>query len=125
MAHSHFGKYIWVTEFPEKFKQFYCDTAVKNGDNIVLSSELWWNKVKVASVSFSGSDFQKSFKRIKFLGLDTKSFKTYLKAINLASSEAYLGSLYIERLMMVFLEIDNMKEVLMFPRSPQGTVMDP
>ena len=124
-AHSTHGDYLWVTEFPETFKQFYCDTTEVGGKNVVMSSELWWRGTKVASVSFSGSDHQKTLSRIKMLGLNPKSFKTYLNSIQLASAEAYLGSLYIERLMMVILDLDNMKESLMFPRATQGTVLDP
>lgn len=124
-AHKTYGKYLWITEFPEEFKQFYCDTKVRDGRNVVLASELWWNGIKVASVSFSNSDYEKIRNRIKFLGLDPKNFKVYLDSIQLGSSEAYLGSLYIERLMMVLLNIDNMKETLMFPRAAQGTVLDP
>jgi len=124
-AHNCYGNYYWVTEFPEKFKQFYCETISRNDKNIVLSSELWWRNVKVGSVSFSNSDNQKTLDRIKLLGLTPKNFKTYLDAINLASPEAYLGSLYIERLMMVLLNIDNIKETLMFPRAARGTVLDP
>ena len=98
---------------------------MKDGRNVVLASELWWNGIKVASISFSNSDYEKTRARIKFLGLDLKNFKVYLNSIQLGSSEAYLGSLYIERLMMVLLNIDNMKETLMFPRAAQGTVLDP
>jgi len=119
------GPYFWLSEFPENFKQFYCNTSKKNGKSVVQASELWWNGVKSASVSFSNSSYEKTLGRIKLLGLDPNNFKTYLDAIRLGSSEAYLGSLYIERLMMVLLEIDNMKETLMFPRAAQGTVLDP
>ena len=124
-AHDCYGKYFWVTEFPEKFKQFYCDTINKGSKNVVLSSELWWRNVKVGSVSFSSSDYQKTLGRIKLLGLEPKNFKTYLNATDFASSDAYLGSLYIERLMMVLLNIENIKETVMFPRATRGTVLDP
>lgn len=124
-AHKKYGQYIWITEFPESFKQFYCDTKESGDKTVVQASELWWNGIKVASVSFSNSDYEKSLDRIKFLGLNPKNFETYLNSIQLGSSEAYLGSLYIERLMMVLLKIDNMKETLMFPRAAQGTLLDP
>jgi aspartyl-tRNA synthetase len=124
-AHRLYGRYLWVTEFPEKFKQFYCDTIEVNDENVVLASDLWWNKVKVASVSFSNSDYKKTLKRIGMLGLNRKNFKNYLNSIQLGSPEAYLGSLYIERLMMVILGINNIKDALMFPRAAQGTVLDP
>lgn len=124
-AHKTYSQYIWITEFPESFKQFYCDTKKSGDKTVVQASELWWNGIKVASVSFSNSDYEKSLDRIKFLGLNPKNFETYLNSIQLGSSEAYLGSLYIERLMMVLLKIENMKETLMFPRAAQGTVLDP
>lgn len=124
-AHDCYGKYFWVTEFPEKFKQFYCDTKKRSDKNVVLSSELWWRNVKVGSVSFSSSNYQKTLGRIKLLELDPKNFEIYLDAINLASSDAYLGSLYIGRLMMVLLNIENIKETAMFPRATRGTVLDP
>jgi aspartyl-tRNA synthetase len=124
-AHKSYGGYLWVKEFPEGFKQFYCDTIKRGNKNVVLSSELWWNNQKVASVSFSNSDYGKTLDRIKILGLNQRDLKTYLNSIRLGSAEAYLGSLYIERLMMAILKIDNMKETLMFPRAAQGTVLDP
>lgn len=124
-AHNRYGKCFWIVEFPEQFKQFYCDTLRRGNRNVVLSSELWWNNIKIASISFSNSDYQKTFNRIKMLGLNPNNFKTYLKAISLASAEAYLGSLYIERLMMVFLNIDNIKEAQLFPRAQQGAILDP
>jgi len=124
-AHKTYGQYFWLTEFPENFKQFYCDTLEREGKKVVRASELWWNGVKVASVSFSNSNYEKTLGRIKLLELNPENFKTYLNSIQLGSSEAYLGSLYIERLMMVFLKIENMKETLMFPRAAQGTVLDP
>lgn len=124
-AHSLYGRCLWVTEFPEKSKQFYCDTITVDNKDVVSASELWWNSTKVASVSFSNSNHKKTLNRIKMLGLNPKNFKTYLNSIQLASAEAYLGSLYIERLMMVILNIDNMKETLIFPRAAQGTVLDP
>ena len=124
-AHNHYGNYLWITEFPEQFKQFYCDTHKKGDKELVSASELWWNGNKVASVSFSNSDYEKTLSRIRKLGLNPNNFKIYLNAIRLGSLEAYLGSLYIERLMMVVLKIDNMKETILFPRAARGTVLDP
>lgn len=63
-AHKKYGQYIWVIEFPESFKQFYCDTKKSGDKTVVQASELWWNGIKVASVSFSNSDYEKSLKRI-------------------------------------------------------------
>lgn len=124
-AHNHFGKYLWVVDFPKEFKQFYCDTIKRENKEVVLASELWWDGVKVASVSFSNSDYEKTLSRIKGLGLLPRNFKTYLNALKLAPLDAYLGSLYIERLMMVILNIGNMKETILFPRAASGTVLDP
>ncbi len=124
-SHHRYGNYFWVTEFPIKFKQFYCSTVRRENNEVVLASELWWNGIKVASVNFSDSNYKKTLSRINTLGLMPKNFKVYLNAIKLASFEAHLGSLYIERLMMVLLKIDNMKETIMFPRATRGTVLDP
>jgi aspartyl-tRNA synthetase len=125
-AYSIYGNCFWITEFPEKFKQFYCDTKKDKDNNIiVIAAELWLNKKKIVAISYSGSDHKKTIDRIKLLGLNGQHFRVYLEAIQMGSPETYLGSIYIERLLMTILDIKNMKEVVMFPRSPKGTPIDP
>lgn len=124
-GHEEFGPCFWVAEFPEQFKQFYCHTFERNGKKFVSAAELWINGNKVVSSAYSTSDYQETIDRIRLLKLDKLNFSTYLKSIQAASSEAYLGSFYVERLIMALLDIKNMKEVLMFPRAIKGAVLDP
>lgn len=120
---KNLGNYFWVINFPLSFKQFYC--ATDENKKIVLSGELWWNNIKVASISLSDSDITKTKQRLRLLGLNENHFKTYLKAINYASTDAALGSINIERLLMVILNLKNIREVITFPRARRQTVLDP
>jgi len=99
------GNYFWVINFPLDFKQFYC--AVDEDKKSVLCAELWWNKIKIGSVSLSDSDIKKVEKRIKLLKLKKQSYKAYLDAISYTSSCAVLGSINLERLLMVILGLSN------------------
>ena len=120
------GDYFWVIEFPEKFKQFYCKTNKKNSDDVVvLAGELWWKNIKVASLSISDIDSNKIRKRLKILRLDKKNFKTYLNAVDYASNEAALGSVYLDRLTMILFDLKNIREGILFPRSHKQSVLDP
>jgi nondiscriminating aspartyl-tRNA synthetase len=124
-ACSTLGPCFWIYEFPEQFKQFYCMTYKKGQGSYVSACELWLNGNKVASSSFSDSNYDKQLARLALLGLNPDNFDTYLKSIQSASLSAYLGSFYIERLMMALLGIKNMKETIMFPRAIRGATLDP
>jgi aspartyl-tRNA synthetase len=121
-AENALGNYFWIIDFPENFKQFYCSVDERKK---LLAGELWWNKTKIASVGFSDSNAKKTLERLKLLGLNEKKFRIYLKAINCASNNAVLGSINLERLMMVLLNLKNIREVIMFPRSKHQAVLEP
>ena len=124
-ASSTLGPCFWVYDFPEQFKQFYCTTYKRDQKSYVSACEMWLNGNKVVSSSFSDSNYDKQLARLALLGLNPENFDTYLKSIQSASLGAYLGSFYVERLMMALLGMKNMKETVMFPRAIRGATLDP
>lgn len=119
---ENLGEYFWVVDFPQNFKQFYC--AVDEDKKTTISAELWWNKAKVASVNLSDSDIKNVKKRLKLLGLEEQNYKTYLKAIDYASSDAVMGSINLERLLMVILGLPNIKETILFPHAKRQNILE-
>jgi aspartyl-tRNA synthetase len=106
-------EFYFITKYPIEAKPFY---TMPEGDNLSRGFDLECKGVEIASGSQRIHEVNLLKKRIKECGLDTKDFKSYLKAFSYGMPPHGGFGFGIERFLMELLDIKNVRECILFPR---------
>jgi len=119
VAYRTLGKihpyFYFVTDWPTSLKPFYIKPR---DDNPRLSEgfDLMWRWIEIASGGTRVHDKEVLVKRLREQGLHPDSFKYHLQAFDYGMPPHAGWAIGLERLMMMFTGIRNIREVVLFPR---------
>jgi aspartyl-tRNA synthetase len=105
--------FYFITKYPLEAKPFY---TMPEGDKYSRSFDLACKGVEMASGSQRIHDFEILKMRIKECDLEPKDFESYLKAFRYGMPPHGGFGFGIERFIMELLDINNIRECILFPR---------
>ena len=106
-------EFYFITKYPIEAKPFY---TMPEGDKYSRGFDLECKGVEIASGSQRIHDSELLKKRIKECGLNPKDFDSYLKAFRYGMPPHGGFGFGIERFLMELLDIQNIRECILFPR---------
>ncbi len=119
LAEEHFKRPVIVRDYPKEIKAFYMRL---NDDNKTVAAM----DVLVPGIGelIGGSQREDRLdvleKRIKDLGMDTKTYEWYLDSRRFGSVPHAGFGLGFERMMMLVTGISNIRDTIPFPRTPKS-----
>ncbi len=114
LGEKHKG-YYFITHFPTKSKPFYIQPCEDNPE-LSESFDLMYSWIELASGGTRISDRKLLEKRLIEQGLNVKAFEYHLKVYDYGMPIHAGWGLGLERLLMVLVNKNNIREVILFPR---------
>jgi len=110
--------FYFLTDWPIKLKPFY---ITEKQDNVELSEsfDLQYGYLELSSGGSRLHNPEKIKSRLKEQNLDTSKFSEHLQAFDWGMPPHAGWGLGLERLLTVILGIDNVREVILYPRDPE------
>ena len=114
-----FGKPVFVTDYPKEIKAFYMKQN-PDGKTVAATDLLVPGIGEIIGGSQREDDFDKLSARIKELGLKEEDYWWYLDLRKYGSCVHSGFGLGFERMMMYLTGMQNIRDVLPFPRTPKN-----
>ena len=116
LGEKHSG-FFFLTDWPMKLKPFYIHE--KDDDNTLSRSfDLQYGYLELSSGGRRLHDPEQLKSRLKEQGLDPTSFEEHLKTFGWGMPPHSGWGMGLDRLMTVLIGIDNVREVVLYPRDP-------
>ena len=109
------GEHYFITDWPTASKPYYTMPSTTDPE-ISLSFDLMHPKMELASGSKRIHEVELLTSKIDAMGLNPDSFEFYLRAFRFGMPPHAGWGLGLERVLMTMLDIDNIREVVLFPR---------
>jgi aspartyl-tRNA synthetase len=109
--------FFFLTEWPMKLKPFYIREKDDNPD-ISRSFDLQFGFLELSSGGTRLHDPKKIKERLKEQGLDPTQFENHLQAFDWGMPPHAGWGMGLERLLTTLMGIDNVREVILYPRDP-------
>ncbi len=106
-------EYYFITKYPDACKPFY---AQPEGDELSRSFDLGKSGMEVTSGAQRVHDPDLLRERIEAMGAETSDFEDYLKPFRYGMPPHGGFGLGIERIVMEMLDLQNIREAVLFPR---------
>ena len=119
LSEKVFGKPVFVTDYPKDIKAFYMKQN-DDGKTVAATDLLVPGIGELIGGSQREDDIEKLKARIKELGLKEKDYWWYLDLRRFGSSEHSGFGLGFERMMMYLTGMQNIRDVIPFPRTPKN-----
>ncbi len=119
LSEKLFGKPVFVTDYPKEIKAFYMKQN-PDGKTVAASDLLVPGIGEIIGGSQREDDFEKLKARIKELGLQEEDYWWYLDLRRYGSCVHSGFGLGFERMMMYLTGMQNIRDVLPFPRTPKN-----
>ena len=119
LSEKVFGKPVFVTDYPKEIKAFYMKQN-PDGKTVAASDLLAPGIGEIIGGSQREDDFDKLLARIKELGLNEEDYWWYLDLRKYGSCVHSGFGLGFERMMMYLTGMQNIRDVLPFPRTPKN-----
>jgi len=118
------GEHYFIKEWPLKLKPYYTMLIEKDGRKETLSKsfDLMHPRVELASGSQRINDYELLKNQMKIRGLNPDNFSFYLDAFRYGMPPHAGWGLGLDRLIMTMLNIDNVRDAVMFPRDRRRLV---
>src|SRR5665648_582838 len=112
------GEHYFIIDWPTSIKPYYTQC---HEDNIEISKgfDMMHPRMELSSGAQRIHNHDELKARIEGKGLDPDGFEFYLKAFRYGMPPHAGWGLGLERLLMTMLEIDNIRDVVLFPRDKQ------
>ena len=112
------GEHYFIVDWPTSIKPYYTQC---HEDNIEISKgfDMMHPRMELSSGAQRIHNHDELKARIEGQGLDPDGFEFYLKAFRYGMPPHSGWGLGLERLLMTMLEIDNIRDVVLFPRDKQ------
>ena len=114
-----FGKPVFVTDYPKEIKAFYMKLN-PDGKTVAACDLLVPGIGEIIGGSQREDDFEKLNNRLKELGLNEKDYWWYMDLRKYGSCTHSGFGLGFERMMMYLTGMQNIRDVLPFPRTPNN-----
>ncbi|MCX9009895.1 MAG: aspartate--tRNA(Asn) ligase [Candidatus Methanoperedens sp.] len=109
------GEHYFIVDWPTKIKPFYAQ-PYENKPEICRAFDMMHPRMELSSGAQRVHSYETLRSRIEAQGLNADSFEFYLKAFRFGMPPHAGWGLGAERLLMTMLGIDNIREVVLFPR---------
>ena len=119
LSEKVFGKPVFVTDYPKEIKAFYMKQN-PDGKTVAASDLLAPGIGEIIGGSQREDDFDKLLARIRELGLKEEDYWWYLDLRKYGSCVHSGFGLGFERMMMYLTGMQNIRDVLPFPRTPKN-----
>lgn len=124
-SHEHIlgkrmGEHYFITEWPRAIKPFYAQPI--EGKDTCDAFDLMHPRMELSSGSQRVHSYELLRENIDSKGLNPDSFEFYLNAFRYGMPPHAGWGLGIERLLMSMLELDNVREAVLFPRDRRRLV---
>ncbi|MBR6466435.1 MAG: asparagine--tRNA ligase, partial [Bacteroidales bacterium] len=119
LVEKHFGKPVILTDFPKEIKAFYMK---QNEDGkTVRGMDVLFPKIgEIIGGSERESSYEKIMARINELNMDTKNLWWYLDTRRWGTCPHAGFGLGFERLLLFVTGMQNIRDVIPFPRTPKN-----
>jgi len=117
---AQIGEHYFITEWPRAIKPFYAQPI--EGKETSNAFDLMHPRLELASGSQRVHSYELLKQNIESKGLSTTSFEFYLDAFRYGMPPHAGWGLGVERLLMSMLELENVREVVLFPRDRRRLV---
>lgn len=119
LVEKHFGKPVILTDFPKEIKAFYMK---QNEDGkTVRGMDVLFPKIgEIIGGSERESSYEKIMNRINELGMDTTNLWWYLDTRRWGTCPHAGFGLGFERLLLFVTGMQNIRDVIPFPRTPKN-----
>ena len=114
-----FGKPVFVTDYPAEIKAFYMKQN-PDGKTVAATDLLAPGIGEIIGGSQREEDFDKLSAKIKELGMDENTYDWYLDLRKYGSVVHSGFGLGFERMMMYLTGMQNIRDVIPFPRTPKN-----
>ncbi len=108
------GEHYFIIDWPTESKPYY--TMASDNPKISCSFDLMHPRMELASGSQRIHEADLLTSRIDAMGLNPDSFEFYLRAFRFGMPPHAGWGLGLERVLMTMLELENIREVVLFPR---------
>jgi len=108
--------FYFLNKFPFAAKPFY--VYCEEGEEYARSTDLYFRGVEMSSGGQREHRYEKLMKNVKERGMTEKSVEWFTKFFKFGVSSHGGFALGIERITMILLGIENVREVVLFPRDP-------
>lgn len=109
------GEHYFIVDWPTKIKPFYA-LPNENKPELCRAFDMMHPRMELSSGAQRVHSYELLRKRITEQGLDADGFEFYLKAFRYGMPPHSGWGLGAERLLMTMLGIENIREVVLFPR---------
>ena len=111
-------EFFFITDWPMKLKPFYIREKEEE-PTISRSFDLQFGYLELSSGGTRLHDPEKIKLRLKEQGLDPSQFENHLQAFDWGMPPHAGWGLGLERLLTTLIGIDNVREVILYPRDPE------
>ncbi len=115
---KQFPQYYFIIDWPTTSKAFYIKPKKENPE-LCESFDLMYGPIELVSGGTRISNREDLAKRIAEKGLEPKNFEYHLKIFDYGMPPHAGFGLGLDRLIMMLTNIENIREVVLFPRDPQ------
>ena len=119
LSEKIFGKPVFVTDYPKEIKAFYMKQN-SDGKTVAATDLLVPGIGEIIGGSQREDDFEKLNKRLEELGLKKEDYWWYMDLRRYGSCVHSGFGLGFERMMMYLTGMQNIRDVLPFPRTPKN-----
>lgn len=119
LSEKLFGKPVFVTDYPKEIKAFYMKQN-DDGKTVAATDLLVPGIGEIIGGSQREDDFEKLDKRLEELGLNKDDYWWYMDLRRYGSCVHSGFGLGFERMMMYLTGMQNIRDVLPFPRTPKN-----
>ena len=119
LSETLFGKPVFVTDYPKEIKAFYMKLN-PDGKTVAACDLLVPGIGEIIGGSQREDNFEKLLKRMKELNLDEKDYWWYMDLRKYGSCIHSGFGLGFERMMMYLTGMQNIRDVIPFPRTPNN-----
>mgnify|MGYP001021385935 CR=1 FL=1 len=120
---KYFNGFFWILDQPESRKWFFVEDALVDGEVMSRDFQLWHASFpRIAEGSERLIDVHKLEAKLASRGLTSDDFLFYLQAIKHGTAPFSGMGVGIERLLMLILKADNIRDVILFPRDPNTLI---
>lgn len=119
LSEKLFGKPVFVTDYPKEIKAFYMKQN-DDGKTVAAADLLVPGIGEIIGGSQREDDFDKLHERIKELGLAEEDYYWYMDLRKYGSCVHSGFGLGFERMMMYLTGMQNIRDVIPFPRTPNN-----
>lgn len=111
------SEFYFVNKFPFKQKPFY--VMGEDGSKYARSTDLYYKGIEMSSGGQRENRYEKLIENVKSKGVNLKSVEWFTKFFKYGVPNHGGFALGIERITMVLLELQNVREAVLFPRDTE------